>query len=358
MTLPSDGGDDRRAATRQPAEPRVPDVPGGNPQHPFAALTPDTILDALDAAGFRTDARLLPLNSYENRVYQAGIDDAGFVVAKFYRPGRWRDAQILEEHAFTHELAAHELPVVAPLSRDGTTLFLHAGFRFAVYPRQGGRAPAIDDLDNLQTLGRFLGRLHAVGAVAPFRERIDLGVDVLGTQSRDTVLASPYLPDDLHDAYANLTGELLEHIAATFAALPYARIRLHGDCHLGNVLWRDDAPHFVDFDDAMNGPAVQDLWMLLSGSTDAMQRQLAELVDGYETFHPFAAAELALVEPLRTLRILHHAAWITRRFDDPAFPPAFPWFGSHGYWRDHLGALAGQRDALAAPPLLLFRQGA
>lgn len=342
----------------EPGEPdQQPAEAGASATHPFAALTPDLILDALDGVGFRTDARLMPLNSYENRVYQVGLEEGGFVVAKFYRPERWRNAQILEEHAFTAELHALELPVVAPLERDGTTLFEHAGYRFAVYPRQGGHAPAIDDLDNLQTLGRFLGRLHAVGALSTFHERVDVSVELLGTASRAAILESPFLPDDVRARYADLTAELLTHIERTFNANPFARIRLHGDCHLGNVLWRDDAPHFVDFDDAMNGPAVQDLWMLLSGELDAMQRQLAELIEGYETFHPFAASELALVESLRTLRMLHHAAWIARRFDDPAFPPAFPWFGSADYWHGHLAALDNQRDALAAPPLTLFRQG-
>lgn len=322
-------------------------------EQPYSDLTPDVILDAVDALGFQTDARILALSSYENRVYQVGIADAEPVVVKFYRPGRWSDAQIIEEHRFTQELAELEIPVVEPMIFDGQTLHEHAGYRYTVYRRQGGHAPALDDLDSLFILGRTLGRIHAVGAVRPFEHRPTLDVDAFGVVSREYLLSEGFLPEDCVDAYDAVTLLLVDTMNAVFSSVELSHLRLHGDCHLGNVLWRDDAPHFVDFDDARMGPAVQDLWMMLSGPRPLRLRQLSELVDGYSEFHEFDPRELVLIEALRTLRFMHHAAWMAQRWHDPAFPKAFPWFNTDHYWSGHVRELEDQLHAMELAPLTL-----
>jgi Ser/Thr protein kinase RdoA (MazF antagonist) len=320
---------------------------------PYAGLTPDTILDALEHVGLRVDGRLLALNSYENRVYQIGIEDAAPVVAKFYRPARWSDAQILEEHAFALELAEHELPVVAPRTfAGGATLHVHAGFRFAVYPRQGGRAPELGDPDTLEWMGRFMGRIHAVGAVHPFAQRPALDIASFGEASRDYLARHGYIPEDLVPAWSSVVAQALDGVRRGFERAGAVRvIRLHGDCHAGNVLWTDDGPHFVDFDDCRTGPAVQDLWMLLSGDRADMTRQLADILAGYEDFYDFDPRELHLIEPLRTLRLIRYAAWLARRWNDPAFPAAFPWFNTQHYWQDRVLELREQIALMDEPPL-------
>ena len=334
------------------------DDEAGRPDVPYAGLTPDRLLDALDAAGYRGDGRLLALNSYENRVYQVWLEEGPPIVAKFYRPGRWTDAQILEEHAFAHELVAHEIPVVAPLQRDGTTLHSLMGHRFAVYPRRGGRPPELDDSGTLQRIGRFIGRLHAVGAVRPFETRPALDIETFGREPRDWLIAHDVIPHDLRPAWVAIAEQALHAVSAAFDAADAAghpgalrRLRLHGDCHPGNILWTDDGPHFVDLDDARSGPAVQDLWMLLSGDAAAMSGQLREVLAGYEDFCEFDQRELRLIEPLRTLRLIHYSAWIARRWNDPAFPAAFPWFGTQRYWQDRVLELREQVAAMSEPPL-------
>lgn len=322
--------------------------------HPFATLTPDLVLDAVESLGYLSDARVLALNSYENRVYQIGIEDEAPLIAKFYRPDRWSDAAIREEHAFSHELAECEVPVVAPLQRDGESLFEHAGFRFALFPRRGGRAPEPGNLDQLYRLGQLLGRLHAVGASRPFAHRETLAVDNFGHASLDTLLEGGLIPRSLLPAYESVARDLLRCLDALFARVRYTPIRLHGDCHPGNLLHRDDAFHVVDLDDCRMGPAVQDLWMMLAGERQERLGQLAELVDGYNEFHDFEARELPLIEGLRALRLLHHSAWIARRWDDPAFPLAFPWFANERYWGDQVLALREQLAALDEEPLRLF----
>ncbi len=319
---------------------------------PYGQLTPERLLDAVEAAGLRPDGRLLAMNSYENRVYQLWMDDGPPLVAKFYRPGRWSDDQILEEHAFAAELAAHELPVVAPACLDGSTLLRHDGFRFAIYPRRGGRAPELDDPAVLRWLGRLLGRIHRVGAVHRFAHRETLSVDLLGEASRRTLLEGHWIPPELLPAWRGIADRAIDGARAAFerAGSP-ALLRLHGDCHAGNILWTDDGPHFVDLDDARNGPAVQDLWMLLSGDATAMAAQLREVLAGYETFQPFDRRELLLLEALRTLRLLHYSAWIARRWADPAFPAAFPWFDTGRYWQDRILELREQVAAMDEPPL-------
>jgi Ser/Thr protein kinase RdoA (MazF antagonist) len=330
-------------------------MPGADP-HPYSGLTPDVVLDALESAGLSGDGRLLALNSYENRVYQVGIEDAAggasFVVAKFYRPARWSDAQILEEHAFVCELAERELPVVAPLVLRDATLHEFAGFRFAVYPRRGGRTPELEDPETLEWLGRFIGRIHAVGAVRPFAARPALDIESFGLEPRAWLLEHGFIPTDLRAAWSTIVDRALEGVRRCYErAGPLTTIRLHGDCHAGNILWTEDGPHFVDFDDARSGPAIQDLWMLLSGDRAEMTRQLGDVLAGYEDFREFEPRELALVEALRTLRLIHYSAWLARRWDDPAFPAAFPWFNTQRYWQDRILELREQVAAMNEPPL-------
>ena len=322
--------------------------------HPYSALTPDVVLDALDSVGYRGDGRLQALGSYENRVYQVWRDDAPPIVVKFYRPGRWSDAQIDEEHAFVTELAAREIPVVAPLAHDGVMLHAAEGFRFAVYPRCGGRAPEFENRATLEWMGRFLGRIHAVGAQTPFLHRPAIDLQSHGLVPRDWLLAHDFVPADLLPAWRAITSQALEGVRHAYdRAGSVATLRLHGDCHAGNVLWQDDGPHFVDFDDARSGPAVQDLWMLLSGDRAAMSLQLAAVIDGYEDFAEFDPRELHLVEALRTLRLLHYSAWLAQRFDDPAFPAAFPWFNTQRYWQDRILELREQVALMDEPPLVV-----
>lgn len=319
--------------------------------HPFAKLGPERVLDAIDATGLLTDGRLLALGSYENRVYQAGLDAGGFVVAKFYRPERWTDEAILEEHAFTRMLAEAEIPAVPPIVLPGgSTLAHHDGFRVAVFERRGGRSPELDDPAVLEWIGRFIGRIHTAGRSRPFSHRLTLDVDTWGEKPAAFVLDCPYLPPDLREAYGDAVRRALDGVREAFArAGEVETLALHGDCHPGNVMWTDAGPHFVDFDDACMGPAVQDLWMLLSGERHEMTRQLADLVAGYEDFADFNPREANLIEALRTLRMIHYAAWLARRWDDPAFPAAFPWFDSRNWWAEHVGNLRDQLPRMAEP---------
>jgi Ser/Thr protein kinase RdoA (MazF antagonist) len=320
--------------------------------HPYSRLTPDVVLDALEGVGLRGDGRMIALNSYENRVYQVFMEEGPPVVAKFYRPARWTDAQIHEEHAFVAELAAREIPVVAPLDLAGRTLNEHAGFRFAAYPRRGGRTPELEDPETLEWMGRFIGRIHAVGALEPFVERPGLGIGGFGTEPRDWLLEHDFIPADLLAAWSRAVELALDGVRRSYDRAGDVRmLRLHGDCHAGNVLWTDDGPHFVDFDDSRMGPAVQDLWMLLSGDRASMTKQLSDVLAGYEDFFEFDRRELALVEALRTLRLIHYSAWIARRWDDPAFPAAFPWFNTQRYWQDRVLELKEQIALMEEAPL-------
>jgi Ser/Thr protein kinase RdoA (MazF antagonist) len=315
--------------------------------HPYSALTPDVVLDAVATLGLRPDGRLLALSSYENRVYQVWLEEDPPVVAKFYRPGRWSDAQIEEEHAFAHELAEREIPVVAP---SGSASF--AGFRFAVYPRRGGRTPEFGDPKTLEWIGRFMGRIHAVGSTQACKQRESLTPQTFGREPREWLLQSGFVPADLLEAWKAVTSQALELVDACYARAPDTKpIRLHGDCHQGNILWTGDGPHFVDLDDARMGPAMQDLWMLLSGDRAAMSRQLHEALKGYEQFADFDRRELNLLEALRTLRLIHYSAWIGRRWDDPAFPAAFPWFNTQRYWQDRILELREQIALMQEEPL-------
>jgi len=297
---------------------------------------------------------VLALNSYENRVYQIGIEEGAPVVAKFYRPGRWSDAAIREEHAFAGELAAQEIPVVAPLLQAGESMHAHHGFRYAVFPRRGGRWPELGNSDEREWVGRFLGRIHAVGRASRFKERAFLSMEDLGRNARDFVLDGDWMPDYLAMKYAEVTDELLEAVEARALDWGGARLgRILGDCHRGNILWTELGPHFVDLDDCLTGPAIQDLWMLLSGGRQEMRTELKDLIKGYEQFLPFDRREIALIEPLRALRMIHYSAWLARRWHDPAFPMAFPWFAEPRYWEQHHRALQDQLAAVLEPPLEL-----
>jgi Ser/Thr protein kinase RdoA (MazF antagonist) len=319
----------------------------------FATLSPDLVLDALDSVELRGDGRLLALNSYENRVYQVGMEEGPPVVVKFYRPQRWSEAQILEEHVFAQQLADAEIPVVPALAlADGQTLQHHAGFRFAVFRRHGGRAPELDDPDTLEWMGRFIGRIHAIGAQQPFIERPALDIASFGEEPRDWLLSHDFIPKELDASWRSTVQHALDGVRRCFdRAGDVRQLRLHGDCHVGNVLWTDAGPHFVDFDDSRSGPAVQDLWMLLSGERGDMVRQLSDLLAGYESFCDFEPRQLYLIEALRTLRLIHYSAWLARRWDDPAFPVAFPWFNTQRYWQDRILELREQIALMDEPPL-------
>lgn len=344
----------------------APAAETANEQHPYARLTPDHVLDALAGVGLYGDGRLMALSSYENRVYQVTLEDGARVVAKFYRPGRWSEAQILEEHAFAAELMAAEVPAVGPQMLNGSTLHTHDGFAFSVSPWRGGRQPELDDFEVLEWIGRFLARIHNVGAAQPFVERPALDLPSFGIASRDWLLDNDIIPLDMQSAWKTQCDIALELIASSayqssassqFSLKNATPIRLHGDCHPGNILWTPldeygrGGPHFVDLDDARTGPAVQDLWMLLSGDRRQRTLQLSTLLDGYEQLRSFDRRELALIEPLRTLRLIHYSAWLARRWQDPIFPVNFPWFGSSDYWRGQVDMLIEQNEAMQEEPL-------
>lgn len=310
------------------------------------------MLDALDSIGLRGDGRLLALNSYENRVYQVGIEDDKPLVVKFYRPGRWSDDAILEEHVFTQELLEAEIPAVPPLALQGQTLHSYNGFRFAVFTRHGGRAPELGDPAVLEWTGRYIGRIHAIGAAKPFAHRPALDIDTFGTEPCAFLQENDFIPLDLKASYAAIAQQALDGVRRAYdRAGELPSLRLHGDCHGGNVLWTDAGPHFVDFDDARMGPAIQDLWMMLSGERGEQVRQMSDILAGYEDFGDFNPRQMHLVEALRTLRLIHYSAWLARRWDDPAFPAAFPWFNTQRYWQDRILELREQVALMDEAPL-------
>ncbi len=310
---------------------------------PYAGLDPDVILDAVESVGFRCSGSLLALNSYENRVYQVGIEDDQPIIAKFYRPHRWSNKAILEEHQFASELLSHEIPVVAPLVSNEETLHYYKNFRFALFPRQGGRALELDNLEQLEWMGRFISRLHAIGACKPFSHRSTLSLEQYGIHPCQYLIEHNFIPSYLKNNFCKITETVIQLIENTFKEVGSINfIRLHGDCHTGNVLWKDTGPHIVDLDDCMMGPAIQDLWMLLSGDSMQMRIQLDYILEGYCEFHDFNFRELRLIEALRTLRMLQYSAWLAKRWEDPAFPLNFPWFNTAHYWQEQLNNLNEQ----------------
>jgi len=320
----------------------------------FSNLNPDLILDAIDSLGLHSDGRLLALNSYENRVYQVGIEDTQPIVAKFYRPNRWTDAAILEEHTFTDSLFQAEIPAVPALVlQNDQTLYSFKDYRFSLFKKHGGRAPDLDQPGVLEWIGRFIGRIHAIGALQVFEHRPTIDIESFGREPSQFLLSHQFIPNELTEVYRGVVQQALDGVQRCFdRAGDVAYLRLHGDCHMGNVLWTDAGPHFVDFDDSRMGPAIQDLWMMLSGDASEIRAQLNDLLAGYECFYDFNPREVHLIEALRTLRLIHYSAWLARRWDDPAFPVAFPWFNTQIYWQDRILELREQ-IALMDEPILL-----
>ncbi len=325
-----------------------------NNPHPYDQLTPELVINAIESTGRLSDLRIFALNSYENRVYQVGMEQGPPLIVKFYRPERWSDQQILEEHQFSDELFDADIPVVPPVkNEDGASLLEFQGYRFSLYQRKGGHAPALDDLDSLLVLGRLVGRIHAIGALRDFQYRPALDVKSFAEDSYQ-LISEHFIPAELRQAYISLCEDLISTIKQQVEHTPFTSIRVHGDCHVGNILWRDEAPHFVDLDDSRMAPAIQDLWMFLSGDRQAQTAQISEVVEGYNEFFDFDVRQLHLVEALRTLRIMHYSAWLARRWQDPAFPHNFPWFNTVRYWSDHILELREQLALVNEAPLQLF----
>jgi len=318
----------------------------------FSSLSPDLILDGIESTGIQVDSGLLALNSYENRVYQFHDENLVKYVTKFYRPQRWSEQSLREEHDFSFELAKQELPVVAPISINGESLFHFKGYHFAIYPCRGGRIFEVDNLDQLEWMGRFVGRIHSVAAKQPFHYRPTVTSDEFLIEARDIIKASDFVPKVLALPFYTILEQVIDIAHQQYQ--PGKLIRLHGDCHAGNILWTDDGPHFVDLDDCRMGPAMQDLWMMLSGDRQQQTIQLDTLLLGYEEFFDFDRKEFALIESLRTMRVVNYMAWLCKRWQDPAFPHSFPWFNTERYWEQQILMLKEQMSALQQPPLSLM----
>ena len=322
----------------------------------YSQLDPDTIINAVESLGYLSDQRILALNSYENRVYQIGIEEQNPVIAKFYRPGRWSDEMIQEEHNFTLELANNNIPVVAPVVIDEQTLFKYKEYRFAVYPRFGGYAPELDNPDHLLHLGRILAQLHNIGETKKFIYRPEINIDDFVIKPAKFLLENGFIPAYVEESYSTLIDDLIIRIKKCFErAGNFSTLRIHGDCHHGNILSRDDKFYIVDFDDTRSGPAVQDIWMFLSGDRNYMTAGLNDFLEGYTEFRHFNARELHIIEALRTLRLIHYSAWLAQRWDDPAFPIAFPFFNTQRYWEDQILTLREQAAAMDEEPLIWHR---
>lgn len=321
----------------------------------YANLSPDEVLNSVEKFGLRCDGRLLALNSYENRVYRVGLDNGDHIVAKYYRPQRWSDDAILEEHAYTLKLFEQEIPVVAPMLINGTTLLKTDQFRIALFVNRGGRALDLENFDQLEQMGRFMGRIHQVGRSQPFQYRPSLTIQSFGYEPRNFLLENNFIPTDLLDAYSSLTQQLLLEAQQCYErAGDISLIPCHGDAHPSNILWTDKGPHIVDFDDARTAPAIQDLWMFLSGDRADQTAGLDAVLSGYTEFSDFEPRELHLIEALRTLRLIHYYGWLAKRWDDPAFKRAFPWFNTQRCWEDHILNLREQAALLHEQPLTWF----
>jgi len=323
-------------------------------QHPYEALLPDTVIDAVESLGLLSDQRIFPLNSYENRVYRVGLEDTAPCIVKFYRPERWSKAAIQEEHEFTFELQDRDIHVVAPMKINGESLHEFKGFQFALFPMQGGYAPELELPDTMYRIGLNIGRMHQVGASKSFKNRQDISIARMAQASRDFVLENQFVPMSLETAFDTLTKDLVAKMQQIWDYNSTNFIRIHGDYHMGNILWRDDKAFCVDLDDCVMGPAIQDIWLLLSGDRPQQISLLSEFLEGYEEFYEFDPRQLRLIETLRTLRIMNYSAWLARRWGDPAFPMHFPWFNSERYWSDHVLELREQFAALDEQPLQLM----
>jgi len=307
----------------------------------FFQLTPDHVLDAIEISGIEPQVSLLALNSYENRVYQFRDYNEKKYVAKFYRPDRWSDEQIQEEHDFSLQLAENEIPVIPPLKFNNQSLLKFNGFRFSIFECRGGRSPELEDKKTLEWIGRFIGRIHAIGESSEFKHRPELTIDSFAIQSARFLLEHDFIPSHILPAYQAISDQLIEICLQKFDWLgSYQKLRLHGDCHPSNILWTDDGPHFVDFDDSRSGPAIQDLWMLINEAND--RESWDSVITGYEDFMEFDDRQLKIVEPLRTIRMIHYSAWLARRWDDPSFKHNFPWFNTSRYWEEHILSLKEQ----------------
>ncbi|KTD30878.1 kinase [Legionella moravica] len=316
-------------------------------QTPYEQLNPDMIWDAIESTGYKCTGSLLALNSYENRVYQIGIENAEPLIVKFYRPHRWSSDAILEEHQFALELAQHEIPVIAPLLINNKTLHYYDEFRFALFPRRGGRPLELDNDEHLEWMGRFIGRLHGVSACKSFQHRIQLQTRNYGHEPYEFLMKNHFIPEYMSSNYCRTVETALQKIDQIMSSIGQIElIRLHGDCHAGNVLWSESGPHIVDLDDCLMGPAVQDIWMLLSGDQKQMEVQLTKILEGYYEFYDFNPRERHLIEVLRTLRMLHYSGWLAKRWTDPAFPQSFPWFNTPVYWQNQLMNLNEQIELL------------
>lgn len=322
--------------------------------HPYESLLPDTVIDAVESLGLLSDHRIFPLNSYENRVYRVGIEEGSPVIAKFYRPERWSTDAILEEHAFSFELQEHDINVIAPLKIDGKSLHAFKGFEFALFPMQGGYAPELELPDTMYRIGLNLGRIHQLGSSRPFEHRKTLSVTAMADDSREFLLNNGFIPMSLETAYSSLSSDIITKMKSLWQSVEIQNIRIHGDCHMGNILWRNDQAFFVDLDDCMMAPAIQDIWLLLSGDRPQQISLLSEFLEGYEEFYSFDPKQLRLIETLRTLRIMNYSAWLARRWEDPAFPMHFPWFNSERFWSDHILELREQFALLDEAPLKLM----
>ncbi len=321
-------------------------------KHPFSVLSPDKIIQAIESIGLISDQRILALNSYENRVYQIGIEDEIPIIAKFYRPERWSDEMILEEHQFTLQLHENDIPVLAPIIKNESSLFVYENYRFAIYPRFGGYAPELDNARHLEQLGMILARLHNIAAIDNFKTRSDISISAFVEKPAAYLLKNQFIPMELKVSYESTIEQVLIKIKECFDRTGnYKKLRLHGDCHHGNVLCRDDKFYLVDFDDTRTGPAVQDIWMFLSGNREYMQKGLYDFLVGYTQFRDFDPIELNLIEALRTMRLIHYSAWLAKRWEDPAFPIAFPFFNAQRYWEEQILNLREQISLMEEPPL-------
>jgi len=322
-------------------------------QQPYEKLVPDLVIDAVESLGLISSKRIFTLNSYENRIYSVGIEDGSPCIAKFYRPNRWSTEAIREEHDFCFELQQQEINLVAPSLVNNSSIHEFNGFQFALFPMQGGYAPELELPDTMYRIGLNIGRLHACGATKQFKHRTSISIDRMAKQSRDFLLTNEFIPMSLESAYSSLSNDLISLMESIWDEADPSFLRIHGDCHMGNILWRDDLAHFVDFDDCLMGPAIQDIWLLLSGDRTQQTSLLSEFLEGYEQFANFELKELRLVEVLRTLRLMNYAAWLARRWQDPAFPMHFPWFNAERYWSEHILELREQLSLLHENPLQL-----